>query len=119
MAGIDLILIFLLVPETQYQRDLHKALDSVGVEANSEPSTHTPPSAPSDIDDKFGNKTTAEFVETRSPTVSKKTYLQELVPWSPVHKDVNVIASFLRPWTTWCYPSVVWSVLSFSIHITW
>src|SRR6201999_2311707 len=49
----------------------------------------------------------------------KKSYLEELQPWSPGQKEVNLLGSFLRPWATWCYPSIVWSVFSFSIHVTW
>lgn len=115
MAGVDLLLIIFLVPETQYHRDLHRALDSVAVDVNDEPVTDTPPS---DIVDAKSETETVERFETRSQTVPKKTFWEELKPWSPVHKEVNLLASFIRPWEAWCYPSVVWSVFSFSIHVT-
>ncbi|OAG40130.1 hypothetical protein AYO21_05608 [Fonsecaea monophora] len=120
MAGVDLILIFLFVPETQYHRDLHKALDSVGIEGNEEMELDAQKASPSGLMTmtKSEDETTTEMVETQNPAPEKRTFLQELKPWSPVQKDVNVVASFLRPWATWCYPSVLWGVFSFSIHVT-
>ncbi|KAK6373736.1 hypothetical protein LTS17_008229 [Exophiala oligosperma] len=117
MAGVDLILIFCLTPETQYTRDLHTALDSVG--PNDEDPDQMPPEVDRTDDMKpESNLENAEICANETISPQKKTWVQELKPWSPVQKNVNLIGSFVRPWATWCYPSVVWSVLSFSIHVT-
>ena len=46
MAGVDMILIFFFVPETQYPRDLHKSIDAAGVSETGESLSgqETPPS---------------------------------------------------------------------------
>ncbi|KAK5043067.1 hypothetical protein LTR13_000838 [Exophiala sideris] len=115
MAGANLLLIIFLVPETQYHRDLHKALDSVAVDANDEAITESPPS---DVVETKSETGTMERLETRSAMVPQKTFSDGLKPWSPGRKDVKLLGSYIRPWETWAYPSVVWSVFSFSIHVT-
>ncbi|KIW12694.1 hypothetical protein PV08_09972 [Exophiala spinifera] len=120
LAGADLILLFFVVPETQYNRDMQSSLGAVGAEKeNNGRSIDTPPET---VDPKIMSGPEVEMLEAQSSTISrvkpKKTYKEELKPWSPVNKEVNLVGSFLRPWATWCYPSVVWSVLSFSIHVT-
>lgn len=112
------MLIFLLVPETQYARDLHEALDSAGVGMNH-----------NDVANEKGAETMQETLSVSAgtalagsttrdiPTIPKKSYLSQLKPWSPVQQDVNLLGSFIRPWATWCWPSMAWAVFSFSIHI--
>lgn len=122
MAGADFILIFFLVPETQYKRDLHSALDAAGVDEDNDLADGQTGSPSEMVEPKSGSET-LERLETQRPagpaTLPKKSYWQELTPWSPVRRDVNLLGSFCRPWATWCYPSVVWAVFSFSIHVTW
>ena len=112
-----MILIFLFVPETRYPRDLHKSIDAAGVPETGE-SLSGQETPPSEMNETKAGAGTMESVETVSPEIPKKSFLQEIKPWSPVRKDVSLVASFVRPWATWCYPSVVWSVFSFSIHVT-
>lgn len=117
LGGINVLLIFFLTPETQYRRSLDRALDTGVLQQghNAEPNstmTTTPLREP---------KPNADVVEclssTDAPTRPRRSYLSELKPWSPVQKDVNLSGGFVRPWATWAYPSVVWAVMSFSIHI--
>lgn len=117
MGGIDLVLIFLLTPETQYHRDLHRALDVACVDEDEVISGKENPST-SHGEGKPAVQAT-EQVESRTAIPPKKTYLEQLKPWSRVNRDSNLLGAFARPWATWCYPSVVWTILSFSIHISW
>ena len=116
MAGANMILIFFLVPETQYRRDLHEALDSVGADEEDMDQSPAEMSQSEEMKPEAQHKN-AERVVSRSVPLPKRSFAQELKPWSPVQKDVNLLGSFVRPWATWCYPSVVWSVMSFSIHV--
>lgn len=116
MAGVDLLLIFFLTPETQYKRDLHKAFDLVAIDEHSGDDADT--SAPEVAELKTGAESSAMEGERTTTRIRKKTYLEELKPWSYSRKDVSLLASYLRPWETWCYPSVAWSALSFSMHIS-
>ncbi|KIW90070.1 uncharacterized protein Z519_09501 [Cladophialophora bantiana CBS 173.52] len=121
MAGADLILRFFLVPDTQYKRDLNSALDAAGVEENDDMADGQTESHCEMVESKTGSQAIERLEPQRSavPGIKpKKAYLEGLKPWSQVHKDVNLLGSFIRPWATWCYASVVWSVLSFSIHVT-
>jgi MFS family permease len=126
LAGVDLVLIILFVPETQYPRDLHKALDIAGI-GEDVVGEDASEDAREDTAEKTINKAapdlrseTVERVSAPSTVaVPKKSFLAELMPWSPVRKDVSLLGAFLRPWATWAYPSMVWGVLSFSIHVCW
>jgi hypothetical protein len=112
LAGIDVVLIFLFSPETQYLRNLHSSMDI----------THA-------IDDVSfqSEEPEQEKVETSrtvssvnpSPTYPKNTFWQELKPWSPANPEVNLIGAFIRPWTAWAFPSMIWGVLAFSLNVAW
>ncbi|OAL45661.1 MFS general substrate transporter [Pyrenochaeta sp. DS3sAY3a] len=119
MGGVNVLLIFFLTPETQYPRDLHKALDVAGVaENNSEVLDTRSDNTASDGPESKSETNVVESISPRiMPTIPKKSYWTQLKPWSPVQKDVNLVGVFVRPWATWAYPSVIWAVMSFSIHI--
>ncbi|KAH8816701.1 major facilitator superfamily domain-containing protein [Xylogone sp. PMI_703] len=119
LAGFNLILIVLFVPETQYRRDLHKSLDVAFADSQS---------VGTDFDKSTGkvleqieDKTVVDrsrTLETTTQTAEKKTLLQQMKPWSPINRDVSLLASFIRPWSLWAYPSMVWGVMAFSIHVS-
>lgn len=101
LAGVDMLLIFFLVPETNYKRDLHHALDDAGADdlnAKELPSTHV-------------EQTTSRHEFT------KQSYIQELKPWSPVDPQVSIVWPFVRPWITVAFPAVGWATLAFAVHV--
>lgn len=52
-------------------------------------------------------------------TGSRKTFLQELNPWSPIDRSTNYIGLLLRPWPMIVYPATLYSYLTFSAMLAW
>jgi MFS family permease len=121
LAGFDLLWIFFCTSETRYHRDFHQALDVAGAHENTDqPGGDDNHVTKVELSHEEGNKSKDNTDrEAIAPIVPKKrTYLQELKPWSPLVKDANELAAFLRAWATWSYLSVVWVVLSWSLHVS-
>ena len=51
--------------------------------------------------------------------VQKKTFLQELKPWSSRHPNTSYLSFIIRPWPLLAYPAVIYSFLTFSAVIGW
>lgn len=49
----------------------------------------------------------------------KKTFLQELKPWSPFNTESNYLGLLLRPWPMIVYPATIYSYLTFSAQLAW
>jgi MFS family permease len=121
LSGTNMIMIFFCLPETQYPRDLRKAMDVAVAEDVIEHAPQGSTKTEADISEVERASvvkltTTAERNTQRKYT--KKTYLQDIKPWSPVNKDDSLIGAFIRPWALWAYASVAWTCLSFSIHVS-
>jgi MFS family permease len=119
LAGINVVLIFFFFPETQYTRDLHKSMDITHAQNHSdlvEPKLSESKALGVEIEELYLHKT-----KTNRPgrVYVKKSFLQDIKPWSGVDSNVSVIGSLVRPWACWLYPSMVWAVLAFSIHVAW
>jgi len=115
LCGLNWLLIAFLYPETAYVRDLHNSMDATGVNSESdEPETST-------FD--FGDqKSTAVERETNASSpvdrIPKKTYFEELKPWSTPRKDVSLWGAYLRPWAIFRLPTFTWVILAYSLHVT-
>ncbi|KIW67166.1 hypothetical protein, variant [Phialophora macrospora] len=120
-TGVNALLIFLFVPETQYRRDLHKSLD-VTMAEDSEIFTEVADfNGKSDVTQTEGGLVREQTTTNQSATQSeyvKRTFWQDLKPWSGVRKDVSLFGAFIRPWALFSYVSVIWNVMAFSIHIS-
>ena len=55
--------------------------------------------------------------ESPASTGHKKTYLQELKPWSPLNTKSHYIGLLLRPWPMIVYPATLYSFLTFSSQL--
>ena len=64
-------------------------------------------------------KEPAVTTESLQPVLTghKKTYLQELKPWSPLNSESNYIGLLLRPWPMLVYPATLYSFLTFSSQL--
>jgi hypothetical protein len=91
--------IFIFFPETQYFR--RDRITEVGSFQG--------------IEEKVGS--ISEIVEVSSP--SKKTFLEELKPWSPINRQTNLLELFLRPWPMILYPATMFGFLSYSAALAW
>lgn len=121
-TGVNALLIFLFVPETQYKRDLHKSLD-VAMAEDSREFTEVSDLNGKGIVGEIEGEITCEQTKTNQSVTQciyvKKTFWQDIKPWSGVRKDVSLFGAFTRPWALFSYASVVWNVLAFSIHLSW
>lgn len=97
-SGLTALAIFFFFPETRYQRDQTAVSDN-------RPGT----------DEKHTNDIT-EFQETITP---RKTFLQELNPWSGLDRQANLLTLLLRPWPMIVYPAVILSFLGYSATLAW
>lgn len=126
LAGVSLLLLFFLCPETQYARNLHEAMEAAGAtehisgdeEAGKDADQMAISSEHQDIT-KDGLTAVPTATSTISHTYPKKSYLQELIPYSGVRKDKSILAAYLRPWPLLLYPSVIFATLCFAIIVSW
>jgi MFS family permease len=51
--------------------------------------------------------------------IPKKSFLQELKPWSSIHPEASFISLLLRPWPLVVYPAVIYSFATFSSTQAW
>ena len=50
---------------------------------------------------------------------TKRSYIQELKPWSKTHKDSNIINLLLRAYPTLLFPAVLYSFVGFAGPLAW
>jgi hypothetical protein len=97
-TGLNLIAIFLFFPETQYLRD--NPVDTLGV-------------------GEAANKIETSTEVAELPIRAKKTFLQELKPWSPINRLVNPLQLFLSPLPLIIYPACIFGFLAYSAALAW
>ena len=124
LGGFDLLLLFFLYPETQYRRDLHRAMDITGVAEEDEGSEPVVVNGPEKQGDLSNVSHQEEIFFSNCPKrdmsdIKKPSYWQGLRPWSPIQHDISVLGSYARPWLTLSYPIVVWAIFPFTICVTW
>lgn len=61
---------------------------------------------------------TETTAEVNAPT-PKRTYLQELQPWSKINSEASYFHLFIRPWPLIVYPAVLFGFLIFSTTLAW
>jgi hypothetical protein len=100
---------FLFFPETTYYRK-----NVIGDPQNNSESH--------EIADNNESKETAKETATEAAVataIPKKTYLQQLQPWSPLNPNASYISLIFRPWPLIVYPAVIFSFLIFSTTLAW
>lgn len=126
LGGLNILLLFFLCPETQYSRDLHKAMEAAGANEQMSHDEESPEGVDQKISSsehkdisKDGLTTVPTATSTASHVYTKKTYLQELNPYSGVRRDKSLLAAYLRPWPLFLYPSIIWASLCFAMNVSW
>jgi hypothetical protein len=109
VAGITAVSIFLFFPETRYLRTYGKGLDRVSDTESIE--------TPRPVDEK--NVALQSSPASHTSEIPKKSFLQELKPWSSIHPDSSFIGLLLRPWPLIVYPAVIYSFATFSSTQAW
>ncbi|KAF8590984.1 MFS general substrate transporter [Ramaria rubella] len=114
--GILLIGIVFLVPETTYNRETRFETDrgaSISdVKAES-------PTVTGEKTDKEGSIEQREFALLRGQHLPRKTFLQELPPWSGYMSDDSFIKIFLRPFPFFLSPVVWFGIFIYGLTVVW
>jgi hypothetical protein len=90
---------------------------------NALPQANTSPSVEKDSPSNVVEESMSPEAEetTNAPFAQKKTFLQELNPWSGINpgieKDNNFFFLLIRPWTMVIYPAVIYSFLVFAFTL--
>lgn len=116
LAGLDMILIYFFLPETNFERNLHLALDGAGAVSVDDVNEEPEEQAGADSKD---SATSHIEQSTTTQTFVKKSYAQELKPWSTPNPNTSTLWPFIRPWISASFPAVAWSTLSFAAHVSW
>ena len=95
-TGVDAIALFLFFPETTFVRNTD--INSDESDSKSKP--------------EHGNVHAVDTEEV--PSSVKKSYLQELRPFSPIDKTKNYLLLLLRPIPIVLYPATIFSLLTFA-----
>jgi hypothetical protein len=106
VAGINLIAFFFFFPETDFERKL------ITGDQSSE-TTSDSPKMDADDEKSHGNNVTEQS------GIPKKSFIEQLKPWSRINPHASYIHLLLRPLPLILYPSVFFSFLIFSTTLTW
>ncbi|CAK7199148.1 hypothetical protein SEUCBS139899_001820 [Sporothrix eucalyptigena] len=120
LTGINFLAVVLFVPETRYLRDAEQNVgitedvsghDVSGVQGNGQGSQ-----------EKVSHNTIAQAVTSTSSSSSlapipKKTWLQEMHPWSGITPGTSLIRMFARPFPMFVYPSVIYAFLGYAVSL--
>jgi hypothetical protein len=98
--GIDAVAIFLFFPETQYSRP----------KVEPRTTSHTK-SKTDELPSVESQEVTAEPI--------KKTFFQELKPWSKVNREENYLILLLRPLPVFLYPATIFTSLALASTLGW
>ena len=108
LAGVGFLGIVFLFPETLYVR---------------KPGVGQGQSETSSLEGK--EVSAQEVTDAMSPAVSqtmaipKKTYLQDLQPFSKINPNANLLNLFLRPFPLIVYPAIIYSFITFATTLAW
>ena len=112
---MNFLAIFFLTPETQYYRkyDLNNHNAETKLTTNV-----TEAELPSPTN---GNNTEKESASSPNgaSSIPKKSYAEQLRPWSKINPDASLIHLLLRPWPLIVYPAVFFGFLAFSTTLAW
>jgi hypothetical protein len=103
VLGIDAVAIFFFFPETQYTR------------AKVEPRS-TSPQEKSETEAAVDE---IPSVESQEVTLSKKSYLQQLKPFSKINREENYLVLLLRPIPVILYPATIFTTLALASSLGW
>jgi MFS family permease len=114
--GVNVVTIFLFMPETKF----------TGLRPVIRPRGNTPGAC-----DEANQKSLSEhretiedapgvkLAETDVSSARKKTFIQELAPYTVVDHNVSLWAVFTRPFILMAYPTVIWASLVYGMSLSW
>ncbi|KAK3329927.1 major facilitator superfamily domain-containing protein [Apodospora peruviana] len=120
LTAINFLTVVFLVPETRYFRDENQNV--AGGVRSPETTTHpdmirTTASSKEELGGAGGGSGAEEAGNVTLVEIPKKTWAQELNPWSGVASDTNLFKMFIRPLPMFVYPCVVYSFLGYAVSL--
>ena len=109
LTGFNFLTVILFVPETRFVRDIDCSM--VGVE-NMIAESSKEQAVPVQIERAHPQTRSAE-----ATTGVRRTWAQQLNPWSGVDNTTSFIELFLRPFPLIAYPAVIWAILGCRKHL--
>ncbi|KAK4116145.1 MFS general substrate transporter [Canariomyces notabilis] len=113
LTAINFVTVLLFVPETRYYREENQKAAG----AESETVLSSGEDAEGNVDSEKTPKAAVKSEEDQTPTVPKKTWVQELSLWSGVAPDTNLLKMFVRPMPMFVYPCVIYSFLGYAVAL--
>jgi hypothetical protein len=104
VTGLGAISILLFFPETQYNRKLITGIESDSASEGGE------------VAEKGSD---APAVQEQLAPSNKRTFLQELSPWSGINHEQNFWKLLFRPLPMIVYPATIFGFLSYSATLAW
>lgn len=114
VAGINALSIFFFFPETQYYRKFNVAAADQSVASTTEGSQDG-----KEIPGPTEEASSDTEIAPTTTTPPKRTFLQELNPWSGLNPNASYLHLFFSPWPTILYPAAIFSFLTFSTTLAW
>lgn len=114
LTFVNFLAVAFFVPETRYLRD---ADQNVGV-AEDAGTTNT-----GNVTGSGSEKTTDPVIvpttstSSTSSEIPKKTWLQEINPWSGITPGSSLIGMFIRPFPMFAYPCVVFAFFAYAVAL--
>jgi hypothetical protein len=108
------------LPETAYYRNYVTGLESSNSSSGDREVGQD--TSATNLDTETGKEISAKLNESpngSSSSPSKKTFIQEIKPWSRLNPDANILQLFFRPWPTILYPAAFFSFITFSTTLAW
>ena len=109
---MNLLWIFFFFPETAFPRTYDTGLDSPNPSIQAPTADEEKSSSATELHDSPNSA-------SNSTPKPKKSFLQELKPWSPIDPNANLLVLFLRPWPLVLYPGLIFSFLTFAAVLGW
>jgi hypothetical protein len=100
----------LFFPETQYKRNLSSPT-VLPISGQEKAGSSDAPSDEVVVDEPTMDEPATGLVGT------KKTFAQELNPFSPIDKDKNLLLLFLKPLPLFSYPAVIYGAVAFGTSL--
>lgn len=110
-----MVWIFLAFHETMFVRDYDTGVDSTDVSVGGVATDEEKLSPATEIYDSASQPT----IPPPNTTILKKSFLQQLKPWSSISPNQHLFALFLRPWPMVVYPALLYSFITFAAVLGW
>jgi hypothetical protein len=118
LVGINFLVVVFLCPETRFERTGHGSAEPIVLDTLSQ-DANTAEKTMADSEQKQPTDRPCDISDTPIDTIAKKSWSQQLKPWSPLAQNLSLFKLFLRPWPLIAYPEIIFSTLVTAIAVAW